>query len=352
MIVTVLWLASAGDSPAETHALRSWSLAHGVELAPPRDEGPRGLAVDYHLAADVEALLDRAHDAIAARDADGTDSALSAAESALRAHPELPQAAWLMAEVERTRSTRWRRIAPVDAEAAERAWLRAEALDGGRTAGLAEEAAEGHAAAATVTVESVPDGAVAWLDGVSLTDVSGIPTLAGPHVLAVTLASPRFRPGSGEAGDLPSGGAPGEVLLARWIDVPAGPSRVAVPVSGTMPCSSSDLARASLGGEGISAAGVRCEQWIAVTSSATPGAIRVARCGRGGCGPLLEWSPLPAWSWSPPPARPADGWPSWATWGIVGAGAAIVAGAIVVASGALQPASTETRFVIGAFKSQ
>jgi hypothetical protein len=338
MIVTVLWLASAGDSPAEARALKSWSLAHGVEVTPPRDEAPRGLAVDYHLAADVEALLDRAHDAIAARDADGTDSAVSAAESALRAHPELPQAAWLMAEVERTRSTRWRRIAPVDAEAAERAWLRAEALDGGRTAGLAEESAEGHAAAATMTIESVPDGTVAWLDGASVTDVSGIPTRAGPHVLAVTLA--------------PLGSGPGAVLWAGWVDLPAGPSRVSVAAGGTIPCSSSDLARASLAGEGVSAGAVRCEQWIAVTVSATSNAIRVARCGRGACGPLLEWNPLPAWSWSPPPARPAGGWPAWATWGIVGAGAAVVAGAIVVASGALQAPSTETHFVIGPIKSQ
>jgi hypothetical protein len=334
MIVTVLWLASAQAPDLEagrTRALKSWSLAHGVEIAPPRDEAPRGLAVDYHLAADVEALLDRAHDAIAARDADATDSAVSAAESALRAHPELPQAAWLMAEVERTRSTRWRRIAPVDAEAAERAWLRAEALDGGRTTGLAEETAEGHAAAATMTIEAVPDGTIAWLDGVSVTDVSGIPTHAGPHVLAVALA--------------PLGSAPGAVLWARWIDLPEGPSRVAVMVSGTTPCSSSDLARASLAGEAVSAEAVRCEQWIAVTAGSAPDAIRVARCGRGACGPLLEWTPSPAWSWSPPPARPAAGWPSWATWAIVGAGAAVAAGAVVVT--ALQPGSTETHFVIG-----
>jgi hypothetical protein len=351
MIVTVFWLGTAqelqqGDSAARMRALRSWSQAHGVEIATPRDEGPRGLSVDYHLAADVEALLDRAHDGIAARDADATDSAVSTAESALRAHPELPQAAWLMAEVERTRSTRWRRIAPVDIEAAERAWLRAEALDGGRTAGLAEETAEGHAAAATMTIAAVPDGGVAWLDGVPVTEASGISTHAGPHVLAVTLA-PTL------ASTLASmGGAPGAVLWARWIDLPAGPSSVTVTAPGTTPCSSSDLARASLVSEGVSAEAVRCEQWIAATAGSAPETIRVARCGRGACGPLLEWSPSPSWSWSPPPSRPANGWPAWATWGLVGAGAAVVAGAIVIASGALQPASTETRFVVGPIKSQ
>jgi hypothetical protein len=291
--------------------------------------------VDYPVAADVEALLDRAHDAIAARDADATDSAVSAAESALRAHPELPQAAWLMAEVERTRATRWRRIAPVDAEAAERAWLRAEALDGGRTAGLAEEPAQSHSAMAALTIDAVPDGTVTWLDGVAVAsaEATGVPTRAGPHVLAVTLAPIRT--------------TPGPVLWARWIDLPAGPSRVAVTAPGTTPCSTRDLSRASVAWDGVSAEAVRCESWIAVSAGSTPDALRIARCGRGTCSVFLEWSPSPSWSWSPPPTRPANGWPAWATWGIVGAGAAVVAGAIVVASGVLQPASTETRFASG-----
>jgi hypothetical protein len=354
--VPVVWIAQAPQDGVQAHALRSWGLAHGVETAFPAEGQRKGSPDaepgrdDARVADDVEATLDRARDAIAARDADAADSALSAAESGLRAHPELPQAAWLMAEVERTRASRWRRISPPDLEAATRAWLRAEALDGGRAPGLGEEASASHPLAATLTIRTVPDGAVAWLDGALLENPSStdgtseaprrhgqelVATHAGPHVLALTLD--------------------GSPSWARWIDLPAGPSDLVVTAAGTPPCSASDLARASIVGDAVVAGAVRCEQWIAVAPGSGGGAaatIRVARCGQGRCGLLLEWSDSPAWSWAPPPERAVAGWPAWATWGLVGAGAAIVAGVVVVASGALQPGETQTLFVGNGIRKQ
>ncbi len=344
--VTVHWIAEPqSQDGGQARALRSWALAHDVAIALPRDEALRDVRIrlaapDGRLADDVEKWLDRARDAIAARDADAADLALSSAESALRAHPDLPQGAWLMAEVERTRAARWRRIAPPDEEAAARAWLRAETLDGGRTPGLGEEVASGHAAAAEIVLHTVPDGAIAWLDGVALKDPSsGVPTFAGPHVLVVTLE--------------------GSPVWARWIDLPAARSVVAVAAPGIVPCSASDLARASLVGGTVHAEPVRCEEWIAVAPGASDEAIRVARCGRGKCGFLLEWGASPAWSWMPPPEADSRGretaggaWPAWATWGIVVAGAAVVASVVLVASGVFQPAATETRFVSGGIRSQ
>ncbi len=103
-----------------------------------------------------------------------------------------------MAEVERARATRWRRIAPEDVEAAERSWARAEALDGGRIPGIGEIAGAGHAATATVSLE-LPGDDDARLDGRPLPrDGAGsdeatargttrvVATRAGPHALVVT----------------------------------------------------------------------------------------------------------------------------------------------------------------------
>jgi hypothetical protein len=69
---------------------------------------------------------------------------------------------------------------------------------------------------------------------------------------------------------------------------------------------------------------------------------------------LIEWNAAaPAnWTWTPPPQHPGGGWPTWATWGLVGAGAVIATGVVLVASGALQAAPTETRFVSGGIKVQ
>ena len=42
----------------------------------------------------------------------------------------------------------------------------------------------------------------------------------------------------------------------------------------------------------------------------------------------------------------------WTAWGLVGVGVAVATGVIIMASGALQPAPSETRFVSGGIKKQ
>jgi hypothetical protein len=360
---TLEWIApDAPDGPdaSQARALASWGRAHGVKLVTPRDERPPALPVDESVAEDVEKLLEHARDAISARDGEAVDRALATAEAALRAHPELRQGSWLMAEVERVKATRWRRVPPVDVTAAERAWQRAEALDGGRVTGVGEEPARTSAAAATLTLDLTPDptsdpaperapGAQAWLDGEPVH--GGVaPTRAGPHALVVTW------------NDTP--------VWAAWIDVPAGSSSLRVVAPAPPPCSADDLgrarlhraSRAPLDAHGVDASAVRCTQWVAAAPAAQPDAVRIAMCEAHACGPLVEWrwrAPSPAaWAWTPPPDRTTataatgGGWPSWATWGLVGAGAVIATGVVVLATGVLQPAPTETRFVSGGIKAQ
>ncbi|HZU84775.1 MAG TPA: hypothetical protein VE987_17715 [Polyangiaceae bacterium] len=338
---TLVWMAPDPPDAQQSRSLSSWSLAHGVRLTPPLEGAAAPAApFDPRTADEVETLLDRARDAIAARDGDGADRALEAAESLLRAHPELPQAAWLMAEVERARATRWRRVPPADREAADLAWRRAEALDGGRVTGVGEEAAAGHAPEASLVLDVSPPDAERWLDGRPADERGAIGTRAGPHALVVAWR--------------------GVPVWSGWIDAPPGRSTVRATAPVAAPCSSDDVGRARLADRGArgasSAAAVRCASWVAASAGSTPGGVRVALCEAGRCGPELEWIAPPPWSWSPPAERGRSGsspsWPSWATWALLGTGAALAAGAVVLATGALQPAPSGTRFVSGGIKSQ
>jgi hypothetical protein len=334
--VTLVWMAPAQAPDAEqSRALASWARAHGMTLELPRTEVPRAIPVDVHAGDDVERLLDRVRDAIAGRDADGADRAIAMAESTLRAHPELPQASWVMAEVERARSARLRRLPPVDEEAADRAWMRAEALDGGRLPGVGERGAAAHSSDATIALESLPTGSTVWLDGRATAAQGGVvASRAGLHTIVIT------------RDDVP--------VWASWVEAPAGSSTVHIPLTGPAPCSSRDVGLGLAVGGAIDARQVRCGAWVAALPGSRASSVLVASCEADRCGALLEWTApvVGNWTWTPRPAIARGGWPTWATWGLVGAGAAVATGVVLLASGALQAAPTETRFVSGGVKGQ
>jgi hypothetical protein len=339
---TLVWIAPEPPDAAQSRSIEGWGRARGVVLVAPREERTPTLpqaGVDPKLGEDVESLLDRARDAIAARDGDAADRAISTADSLLRAHPELPQGAWLMAEVERSRSARERRVPPVDDAAAERAWARAEAIDGGRVAGVGEQMSSTHPASATIAIDVTPPGTVVWLDGEALHG-GAVETHAGPHVLVATW-----------------NGAP---VWAQWVDTPAGSSTVHIAAPAAPACSADDVSRAALHGDAVDAAGVRCPTWVAAApvrpDSSAPGrgadGVLFATCEREHCGSLLAWHPAASIPWQPPPDHHGGGWPSWATWGLVGAGAVVATTIAIVASGVLKPAPTATQFVSGGVKPQ
>jgi hypothetical protein len=329
---TIVWIAPAPPDATQARSLTSWAQAHSRVLSAPRDEPPPALRVDASIAEDVDRWLDRAREAIVARDGEAADGSLSAAEAALRAHPELPQGAWLLAEVERARSSRLRHVPPPDADAADRAWMRAAALDGGRVAGVGEQPAPGDPQAAALQLDFTPAGAQAWLDGRPVDAHVG--TRAGPHQLLIAWQ--------------------GTPIWAGWLETPAGSSTVHVTAPGSPPCSTNDLSRVRLGPApaALDAPGVRCPEWVAALGGEAPGEVRVATCEADHCGPLLSWRSAVTLPWSLPAERPHAAWPAWATWGLVGAGAAIATGAVVLATGVLQPPPPETRFVSGGVKTQ
>jgi hypothetical protein len=329
---TIVWIAPTPPDATQARSLASWAQAHSRVLTSPRDEPPPALRGDPSIAEDVERWLDRAREAIAARDGEAVDASLGAAEAALRAHPELPQGAWLLADVERARSTRLRHVRAGDAEAAERAWMRAEALDGGRVAGIGEQASQAHPAAASLQVEVTPAGAQAWLDGAPVS--SAVETRAGPHQLLATWR--------------------GTPIWGGWLETPPGASTVHLTAPEPPPCSSHDLSRVRMAPSTafLDASGARCADWVAALPGDKPDEVRVAACEANHCGPLLSWRSAVTLPWSPPAERPRTTWPAWATWGLVGAGAAIATGVVVLATGALQPPPPETRFVSGGVKTQ
>jgi hypothetical protein len=322
---TLVWIAPAPPDADQVRALAAWASAHDVQIVEAVEETPRAIAVDFAPASDVEARLDAARDAIAGLDAAAVDRELGAAEALLRAHAELPQAGWLMAEVERARAVRFRRVAPTDPEAAERALVRAEAIDGGRAPGLGEEGAPPRPVAAPEHLELDPApaaGDVVWLDGRPVE--TPFEVRAGLHVALVTRQ-----------------GAP---IWASWVDVLPGQKRIALDAPPPAPCSRADVGSARMQPGGVEAASTRCPRWIAAAPGASPREVVVASCQASRCGGPVVWR-LPDLRAEPPPSAPASErrWPAWATWSGIGVGAALAVTVVLAAT--LHSSPAETRYV-------
>lgn len=326
---TVVWLDPA-PSADDKATLAEWARARGVSLHLPRDGGVSVIGVDPSLAGAVEADLQLARDAIAKLDAKGAEAALSRAEHALHDHPELPQGAWLMAEVERGWSARWARLEPKSDERAAEAWAHARALDGGRAPGVGERAfaSTEQPVVYTLLAETPSDAKLVW-DGSEIT-AGPASALEGVHQLRVEAA--------------------GHTLFASWISITTGTVvRVAVP--GPAPCSARDLAGVHASGGAIVASGVRCERWIAASPHAN-GSIAVATCSRDVCGSANEWRTPALANLVAPAVEHHFTWPAWGTWTIIGVGVLASVGVALGAAGVFAPPSATTRFVQGGIKTE
>ena len=347
--VTVVWVAPEAGRDDATRAVLEWARARGLRVRTARESSHGALErVDFTIADRVEKELDRAREATAALDADVAERALARAETLLREHPELPQGAWLRAEVHRSWAARWTRIEPRDDRRAQSAWQEAEALDGGRAAGIGEVAFPTPARApATLRVEGASaQRLVARLDGVSLTAAASqdgattyaLDVAAAEHQIVVSVD--------------------GETVFASWVAISAaagssGPPVVSVRVGDDGACSTSSFGGVSADGAGgVRATGVTCESWVAAMPAERPGAVLVARCERAACGPFLEWrtgggldaAPGPA---PPPHVRRGGAWPVWATWTALGVGAVAATTITLIATGVFESRPTEQRFVGG-----
>ena len=353
--VTVVWVAPDGGSvrstPGDGHddatrAVLEWARARGLRVRPAIESSRGGLEnTDLTIADRVEKELDRAREATAALDADVAERALARAETLLREHPELPQAAWLRAEVHRSWAARWTRVEPRDDHRAQVAWQDADALDGGRAAGIGEVAFPLRPRiAATLAIQGVSSQrVVARLDG---NELSASSSTAGTTTYTLDVAPTEHQIVVT---------VDGETLFASWVaipDAPASPPVITVRVSSESACAASSFGGVSADGQGgVRAAGVGCDHWIAAMPTERPGAVLIARCERAGCGPLLEWrvsGGLDATAGvAPPHARRGGAWPAWATWTALGVGAVAATTITLIATGVFESRPTEPRFVAG-----
>jgi hypothetical protein len=314
---------------AAARALIAWGEARGIKIGVAARSTVPAIAVDASIAETVEKELTSARDALTRLDADATEDALARARALLRAHPELPQAAWLLAEVERGWSARWMRISPLDPERAARAWQRAAALDGGRAAGIGET---DHPKLPDVAVTFTADGdrdLTLLVDGAE-----------------ISLGTKQVSPGEHAVVTMRRG----RILWANWVSF-ADRETVHVPSFPPVDCSTDDLDSVRLQKRSIDAKGVSCGGWIAATPW-SGSAIRVAECEGERCGPWVIWQTR-ASSLAPvlPPRRPGHKKTSpWIAVAAVVLAAAMVTGITLVAAGVFDSPPHETRFVGGGVK--
>jgi hypothetical protein len=322
--IVVLWLGSQPELAERRADIAAWAHARQqhAELLRPTASG-----YDAALADEVEALLEEARTLQAPA---GTPDALQRAETLLMEHPELPQAAWLLAE--RYAIEAHALAAGDDATAARRRELGTMAL------GL-----EGERAAAVGAAPLPPDAAAParvpaplgarphdrlYIDGVAI-DTNGAPPMLAPgrHHARLT------------RGELP--------VWSGWITLDAAGRPEPLP-DPTLPCSGLDLADVGAGSAAPEPAlGVRCEHW-AVARASLRGGVDVAECTRSRCD---AWQHAGALRRDAAPlaldaAAPERGaWPAWATWGLIGAGALAATGIVLWQAGAFDRDAPSTEFV-------
>jgi hypothetical protein len=293
MDAPVVWMDAAPDQVPSI--LQTWASARGLKLVSPSEGGQHAIAVDPAIATRVEEDLRVAREMTTQHDADRAERSLARAEAVLRAHPEMPQAAWLLAEVERGWAARFFQLEPRDVERAARHWRAAAALDGGRAPGVGEPVTAADPVAA-LTIEAT---------GTSL-DMrwDGDPIAAGAH---------EARPGMHQL----VAKANGEVVFAQWINVTPG-ATVHVALPSAEPCSRVDF---------TSPTHVQCPSWIEAKRGDHAGTFIVRTCAANACGAELLVAPFTT-TGPEIPIPHHRGLPVWAAWTLAGLG--VVAAGVAV----------------------
>jgi hypothetical protein len=315
--VTLLLLLS-GESgevtAAERRALAMFQARERVSLALPVAGVPTPRQIDAEdVARRAEATLDEAQTLASSLDEERALTLLAELERELLAHPELPQAAWLMAERHHV-AAEIRRKQPDGAGDAERLVASARALEGPRSERF--EGAPGTTPAPDASSSPSPT-------------LLSVRDLAPYDVLVLdgraVAASERVAPGRHHARVLRDSA----LAWSGWFDVPSG-ARVdkLLGVPARVACDSGDLARVKAGTRAPNTpAGVQCSRWIAVRRGAS--GLEVSWCEGPRCtayGPLLR---------EQIPVKPAPSIAPWAAAAIVGA-ASVGAASILIASGAFE----------------
>jgi hypothetical protein len=319
--VVVVWLGVTSLRAPHEPDLASWAVARQVTLEDVAADAPLpNTGHDDALASKIETLI---AEALSVGEAGEAASVLTAAETLLRGHADLPQSAWLMAEILHARVALGV-VAGADAIAAQR---HAEALEGTREAtydpgpGAKPKGAEEHRTDTPIPEPEEPlhfgtDGPLPT-DDVYMDGVRGIRA-------TVASSEHHYRVVRGDG-----------LAWAGWADA-AGVARIRVP--GTLPCSASDLgAVGESGGRIILNHRVLCPEWAAARTRGDE-RIEVARCHGSSCGTFLPWKRQWGASFEMPvhPPWPAPKRSDWILWTAASVAAAATTGIVLWQAGAFE----------------
>lgn len=269
----LVWLSATSLLPTFRADLDAYAHSRLLRLEAPRQNTApsRSAASAYapDAVAQIESSLEEARNAAAALEQSRALAALERAERMLREHPELPQSAWMMAEI-LEQSAELASAAPDGAEAASALRKRATTLEGPRAAPFADHAAEREAAGEPgkrVSIEGLePGDALEW-DGVETEPP--LTTAAGIHHARVARN--------------------GRLMWTGWVEVAAGKPSLRLPVPETLACSADDIGRGQfVSGRAIAAAHARCDSYV-LARARPGGGLEVALCEREQCGKVVIW---------------------------------------------------------------
>ena len=269
----LVWLSATSVLPTFRADLDAFAHSRLLRLEAPRENAARALvgasAYAPDAVAQIESSLEEARNAAASLEQSRALSALQRAEHVLREHPELPQSAWLMAEIWE-QSADLENSAPDGAEAANALRKRASALEGPRAAPFDDRApqlAPEIAASQRIRLEGLEPGDELTWDG--------------------TRTEPSFMTHAGEHHARVARG--GRLLWAGWLEVAADTANIRVPVPQTVACSSDDIGQGHfVAGRAVAAAHARCDSYVLARARAG-GGIEAALCERDHCGKVVVW---------------------------------------------------------------
>jgi hypothetical protein len=317
----LVWLSAASVLPTFHADLDGFAQTRLVRLeAPPENAAPfKTSAYAPDVVAQVESSLEEAQNASASLEQSRALSALERADRLLRDHPELPQSAWLMAEVFEL-SADVEDTAPDGADAALQLRQRAAALEGPRAVPFSD-----HAPSVEIPAPAVHSVAVNGLEFGDTLAWDGMPrqspidTAPGEHHVRVVRN--------------------GRLLWAGWAKLAPADTQLRLPVPETVPCSADDIGQGHFSsGRAVPAPHARCDSYV-LARARSGGGIEAALCERDSCGSVVIWQHAA----SPTSAHPIAKRAIWPYAVAVSAGALAITGFVLWRAGVFdRPAATTT----------
>lgn len=323
-VLVLIWLGAAGSLKAHRAELDAFAHARHVRLELPRSAPPRAKYPedDPGFALEIETRLEQARHAAGASEDALARQSLGEVEETLRAHPELPQAAWLMAE----RFSIEAQLLERDGESSARAALlrrAAAGLEGPRARVFKPPQPPDKPGSPAPKLLKEPSEALPQPDSLPAASAVRISGLAPEDRLEwdglAANGAPRAEPGLHQVRVLRSG----RLVWASWVNLDREHMALDVALSPPERCSREDLASVQFLGDRVVPPPARCERWAAARPAAQ-GGIEIAVCSGARCG-----RPEVFRSGARANAEERRRWPAFTPYALLGLGVAAT-GAIVL----------------------